>query len=340
MNAGRVLRLEGIRVNVTVRQLRAFAALAGVGSFTRAAEALHVTQPALSSQIRELEGALGVRLFDRSTRAVVLTTTGRELLPIADQILAGLDGLVSHASGVAARRIGRVSVAALPSIAATLFPEAIVRFRARHPGIGVALQDALAGGVADRVRDGLVDFGVSGAIVSDPNLSFESLGTDRMLAALPAGHPLARSRRMRLAELLEQPLILMNRDSSVRVIVDRAAAALGHVIVPAFETAFMSTATSLVRAGLGVTLLPASSSGFAELSGLVLRPVEDASLARPIGLVHRVGRSLSPAAELFAAHTRIELLAWLGRSHDARPSRRSPRSGAVTAPGRRSRRPV
>jgi DNA-binding transcriptional LysR family regulator len=305
-------------VNVTLRQLRAFAALSRLGSFTRTAEALHTTQPALSAQIRELEGALDVRLFDRSTRSVALTSTGRDLLPIVERTLSDLEDVIAHAKGVAERSIGRVAVASVPFVAASFMAQTIADFRARHPGIVVALHDALTGGVADRVRDGTVDFGISGAIVGDPDLVFESLGTDRMLAVMPPGHRLARVRNLRLAQVLTGPLILMHSDSSVRVFVDRAAAALGYVAAPAYEPAYMATAAGLVRAGLGVTLLPASTAGAAELSDLALRPLREPELSRPLGLLRRAGRSLSPAAEAFAAYTRQQFAPWLERSHKPR----------------------
>lgn len=312
-------------MNPTVRQLRAFAVLSGVGSFTRAAAALHTTQPALSAQIRELEGALGVRLFDRNTRSVALTTTGRELLPVVDKILGDLDGVVAHARDIASRSIGKVAVAALPSIAATTLPHTIARFRAAHPGIVVALHDALAGGVADLVRDGAVDFGISGAIVSDPALVFEPQGTDRMVAVLPPDHPLARTRRLTLSALTGIPLVLMDRQSSVRVIVDRAYAAHGTVPLPAYEAAFMATAMGMVRAGLGVTVLPASAFELATVSDLVIRPLDEPALERTLGLVRRAGRSLSPAADLFAQAARMDLAAWLRRRPNGRrrgPARR------------------
>ena len=306
-------------MNVTVRQLRAFAILAGVGSFTRAAAALHTTQPALSAQIRELESALGVRLFDRNTRSVATTATGRELLPVVDRILADVGSVVAHARDVAERNIGKVALAALPSLAASRLPHAIGRFRRANPGIAIRLFDALAERVGDMVRDGVVDFGISGNFGNDPALVFEPLGTDRMVAVLPLRDPLTRVRRITLARLLDAPLILMDRHSSVRVTVDRACAALGRVPTPAYEAAFMATAMGMVRAGLGVTLLPASAFELATASGLAIRPLDEPALERTLGFVRRAGRSLSPAAELFASCVRSDLQRWLERP----PARRA-----------------
>src|SRR5882672_10342648 len=111
-------------MNISLRQLRAFAAVAQLGSFTRAADALHATQPALSAQINELEDSLGVRLFDRSTRSVTITQAGRDLLPVVAKILDDVARVPTHARDVARKNIGRVVVAALPSVSSTLLPQA------------------------------------------------------------------------------------------------------------------------------------------------------------------------------------------------------------------------
>src|SRR5882724_5229900 len=136
-------------MNISLRQLRAFATIGHLGSFTRAAEALHATQPALSAQIGELEGALGVRLFDRSTRSVTITRAGHDLLPVVDKILADVELVVTHAHDVSRINVGRVIVAALPSVSSTLLPRAVVRFRAQHPGVTFVLKDALAERIVD-----------------------------------------------------------------------------------------------------------------------------------------------------------------------------------------------
>jgi LysR family carnitine catabolism transcriptional activator len=317
--------MNGGTMNVTVRQLRAFAILAGVGSFTRAAAALHTTQPALSAQIRELETALGVRLFDRNTRSVAMTVTARELLPVVDRILADVTGVIAHARDVAARNIGKVAVAALPSIAATLLPQTVGRFCAAHRGIVVALHDALADRVAEMVRDEVVDFGISGAVGGEASLVFEPLGTDRMVAVLPPGHALTRKPRIELVDLLDTALILMDRESSVRHIVDLACAARGRVAAPVYEAAFMATAVGMVRAGLGATLLPSSAFELNLLADLMIRPVDEPLLERRLGIVRRAGRSLSPAADLFATALRADLIAWLTRRPPKRRQAATPR---------------
>jgi DNA-binding transcriptional LysR family regulator len=172
-------------MDFTLRQLRAFATIARLRSFTRAADVLHTTQPALSAQIRELEASLGVRLFDRNTRSVAPTRAGADLLPVVDQVLGALDSVAARAEDVAARNTGRVVVAALPSLAATLVPAVVARMRERHPGIAVVVRDALAERTLGAVRAGEVDLALTSAPPHDRELVFAPLLADRMMAVLP-----------------------------------------------------------------------------------------------------------------------------------------------------------
>lgn len=287
--------------NVSVRQMRAFVVIGRLKSFTQAAALLHSTQPALSARIRELEVALDLRLFDRNTRSVRLTQAGEDLLPVVAQVLADLGSLLERAKDVATRNTGRVTVAALPSISSELLPATLARFARRYPGISIGMRDAVADRVLELVRNREVDFGVTSVGGGDPKLDFTPLLSDRIVAVLPRSHPLARRRKLSLAALVEHPLILMDRDSSVRHIVDATYAASGRMPAPAFEATFMATAVGLVRAGLGVTLLPSSAHEVRTATDLAVREIQHPGLERSVGVLRLKDRSLSPPAEAFVA---------------------------------------
>ena len=288
-------------MNISLRQLRAFVSIGRLGSFTKAADALHATQPALSAQIRELEESLGVKLFDRSTRSVTLTQAGEDLLPVVDNVLGDLGSVVARAQDVAKRNTGRVVVAALPSLAATLLPSVVARMRVEHPGITVAIRDALAERILGLVRAGEADLAVTSAPPIDPQLQFKPLLTDRMVAVMPVDHPLAKVKVVKLVELLASPMVLMDRDSSVRRIVDAACASIGRLAEPVYEAAFMSTAIGLVRAGLGATLLPSSAAELRTADDLVVRDLAVPRVERALGILATRRRSYSPAAEAFVS---------------------------------------
>src|SRR4051812_23779186 len=147
-------------MNVTFRQLQAFAAVAAAGSFTRAAERLHVTQSAVSVLIRELEADLGIRLFDRTTRRVEITEAGIDFRAGAEKLIADMEHAVRHTHDLVERKRGRITVAAPPLLAAAFLPRTIQAFQRAYPGIRVALIDVPTDQIVSRVKSGEADLGV------------------------------------------------------------------------------------------------------------------------------------------------------------------------------------
>jgi DNA-binding transcriptional LysR family regulator len=285
--------------NVDLRHLEAFIAVARHGSFTRAAKSLNVSQPAFTVQIRQLEEAMGVRLLDRTTRSVQLTPSGRELAPALERSLRDLTALLTGTTAHSGKTIGHVSVASLPSLCGTMLPAVIRSFVRKHKAISVQLRDALGMRIPTLVKSAEVDFGFGSIQKGDPDIEFTPLFRDRMHAIFLPGGPLNEKKSMTLRDLTTFPLILMSRDSTVRTLVDTGLAAIGHFTTPAYEVGFMSTALGMVRAGLGVTILPASSVDLESAGGLISVPVTNPSLDRDIGFIQSRGRSPSPAAAAF-----------------------------------------
>jgi len=283
-------------MNVDLRQLRVFLAIARLGNFTRAAERLHLSQPSLSQHLRHLEGALGIRLFDRSTRSVALTTAGEDFLPVAERLVDEFDSAVASVADLAARRRGRVTVAALPSIAAEALPRAIAVLRAKNPEITVSLRDDVAEQIAARVRSGEVDFGIGATDVDETELAVSPFTTDIMVAVVPRAHPLTRAKKVPWKTLAAYPFVAMSRDSSVRRLTDQAFARNGLVSSPAFEAKYLSTALGLIAHNLGVGVFPSSALPMIAGAGLAHVVLTDPQVRRPIGILSRRGRSLSPAA--------------------------------------------
>ncbi len=275
-----------------------------MGSFTRAARHLHLSQPALTVQIRHLEDAIGVRLFDRSTRMVKPTSVGRELAPMLERVLREIDAVLVNTRELASHIKGTVTVGALPSISSKLIPAAIAEFQIRYPGIVVRLRDVLAERIVRLVKAERVDFGIGTLRTPDPEIEFAPLLTDHLGVIFPAGHPLERRRNITLKTLSPFPLILMDRETSVRDIVDRAFESIGVTAHPVFEVVNVSTAVALVKAGLGLTIQPSSAMELASSRGLRFRSVAHRGLTRRIGMIRNARRSLSPSAEAFVGMLR------------------------------------
>ena len=155
-------------------------------------------------------------------------------------------------------------------------------FRKENPGIAIHLRDAVGIKVANMVRAGEVDFGFGSLPASGPDVEFTPLFNDRLSAIFPRHSPLGQKRSLSLKDLAASPLILMGRDSSVRAVVDRALAAIGHLDPPAYEASYISTALGMVEAGLGVTILPASVLRMDRGHGLI-EPTDSESQDRPRG---------------------------------------------------------
>ena len=278
------------------RHIAAFLAIARCGNFTRAAAELHVSQPALTVQIRQLEAALGVRLFDRNNRNVALTQLGRELVAPFTRVFLDMQSIVESAQDAAAHRRGVVTVACLPSIASDLLPRAIARLIERHQGITVLVRDAVAARVIELVKSGEADFGVSGCGRRDRDLAVHPLFADRLVAFARVDHQIAKRSGVTLRELARHPLVVTGKDSSVRELLDRSLEREKLALDIAQEVTYMSTALGMAAAGLGVAILPeaAIAAAPATLRRIAIRrPV----LRRQVGILTRARHSLQPAAQ-------------------------------------------
>lgn len=284
-------------MNVSARQARAFMQLAHHRSFTRAAVELNLSQPALTVQIRKLEEALGVQLFERSTRMVELTPVGRELVPIFRRIVQDLDSIVRRANEAAKRYDDTIRVACVPSIASTLLPNMISIFLKENPRVEVLVSDVVWSRVLATIRSGEVEFGIGAPGPDAADLDAISLMEDHMHVVFPARHPLSRERDVTLNTILQYPLVLTGKDSNVRMEVDSALAAQGHFAVPVREVGHSSSAIGLVSAGFGVAILPATLMELRAAPRLRSKPIIDC--VRRIAILKKSGRRLS------STHTKL-----------------------------------
>ncbi len=280
-------------------QLRAFVTLADERSFTRAARRLNLSQPALTVQIRNLELSFGGKLFDRDPRGVALTRIGGELAPRLRRLLSDLDGAMSEAKDLANGRRGTIRIAALPSFSAGRLPDLVARFRAANPAISFVIRDAIASKVVAAVQSEAADLGVTAGVELTQGVEILHEASDRLCVVFPRLHPLAARREIALADLADFPLVLMDPETSVRAIVDAAFVSAGRIIRPAVEATYMMTAVSLVRAGLGITILPASAKEIDAEPSLISRPIDDARFSRTISLIKKRARTLPPSCENF-----------------------------------------
>ncbi|CAG9169176.1 LysR family transcriptional regulator [Cupriavidus respiraculi] len=281
-------------MNLSVKHLRAFVALAAHRNFTRAAQACHLSQSAFSALIQTLEEQAGARLFERTTRSVELSVEGKRFEDVAARLLSDFETAFAELRDHAERRKGRVAIAALPSIAAGDLPPILAAFRQRYPGIAMELFDLLADGCIDLVRRGRVDLALAPAPAQDRDLRIEPLIADTFHLVCPADHPLASRKRIPPQALAGLPFIQLSRTSSVRQHLDAALHPLK--LNGVMEVEHLATVAGLVAAGLGVTAVPALALFQFRLEGLAVRPLQMPSLVRDICLIRLKDRGDSAAA--------------------------------------------
>ena len=308
--------------SVTLRQLRAFVAVAQEQSITRAAGRMHLTASALSMLVSSLEAELAVRLFERTTRRVVLTEEGQALLPSVQMVFKDLDQAFDGLRQLSARRRGRFAVATSPLLAATLLPQLLASFRLRFPDIAVDLLDLPVDGIAQAVREGRADFGVCTADQEVAGLLTTTLYQDRLMLACLADHPLAGRKEVRWSELVGEPLALLRPGSGLRSLAERGFAEIGEPVVPAFEVAHVSTAVGLVEAGLAVAILPSFALSRTRSPSVVAVPLTAPVIQRDIVALTDSQRELTGPCEAFLAHFKTVVTELSGQSQPAAPRKR------------------
>jgi DNA-binding transcriptional LysR family regulator len=286
-------------MNVTLRQLRAFVLVARLGSFTRAAQAMHVTQSALSLLVRELESGMNTRLLDRTTRAVSLTVAGSEFFPEAQRVLGDLERAIASVDKLMAKERGKVVIAAPLVLSSTYLPPILAAFRAAYPGIELVLHDTLPTQVLPQVRSGIADIGIGTFPASEADLQRVLLFTEAMVAVFPAAHRFAAVKRLTWEQLAAEPILALRRGSVFRDLADAGFASVGRTLEPAFEADYAGSLVGLVDAGLGVAILPGYAAKLTDRSRIRCRRLEKPVIDRDVSLVQRVGPTPSPAAQAF-----------------------------------------
>lgn len=289
-------------MNLSSRDIAAFLALAEHQHFTRAAAQCHLSQPAFSALIRALEESVGLRLFDRSTRHVLLTPEGERFMESALRIQAELQACRQAMRDTAQLKRGRAAIALLPSLAAGWLPGVLQVFLQRHPGVELEIADVLSEPCIARVASGAADFALAAIRADTPDLQAEPFCTDGFHLVCRADHALAARRRLQLADLRPWPFVHLARHSSVRQYLD--AAFFPEPMQTLVEVEQLATVMGLVAAGLGISVVPALALFHFDKPQLVTRPLPLPGLDRQIYLVRRRGRSLSVAAQALYALVR------------------------------------
>jgi LysR family hydrogen peroxide-inducible transcriptional activator len=280
----------------TLRQLEYAVAVADRKSFHRAARACHVSQPGLSAQIRQLEEALEVRLFERDRRGVLLTAAGAELVRRARTVLEEAQGLAEAARAFRAPLAGALKLGVIPTIAPHLLPRVLPGLRERHPGLRLELHEGLTGDLVARLRRGELDLLLVALEAPLEGLATLPLFEDPFVAAMPSGHRLAGRKRLREDDLRGESVLLLDDGHCLRAQALTFCQGAGAKELGDFRASSLATLVEMVRGGAACTLLPAlAADALGRGSDLVLVPFAPPAPFRTIGFAWR--KSSGRAAE-------------------------------------------
>ncbi len=285
---------------VELRQLAVFVAVAEEGSFTRAADRLHVVQSAVSAGVRNLERELGASLFDRSTHRVALTDAGRALLPEARATLAAATAARDAIDAVRGGIRGTVLLGTMQAqgMRAIGFPKLLARFRHHHPLVEVHIRHAAGGSteMASQVRDGRLDLAFVSLLSNQlPGVELTPLTREPMMVLAPVGHRLAKRKSIPIATLADEPLVEFPPGWGLRIVSDQAFAAAGITRTITFEVNDTASVIEFVRHGLALSLLPASFVG--DRRGLASIPIRGPMTEFRTAIAAPSNRRLTAAAQ-------------------------------------------
>lgn len=281
-------------------QLHSFLKVAEVGNVTRAAEALYLTQPAVTQHIKSLENELGVVLFDRTGRGVRLTEAGEAFREYTHRCLALLDEGRAVILDLQKGSVGRIAIGAGVTTSIFHLPQWLQEFRDHYPGIDVVVKTGRSREVAGWVLERDIDLGLVTSPVDHPDLRVTGLFDEEIILVAPPDHPLAYNNGT-AQKLEESPLILFPHGSGFREYLDHTLAEAGVQAQVKMETDSVEAIKSFVMVGLGVSFLPESAVDAEVEAGLLERVTVESlpRLARNTSVVYRIDRYLSTAAQGF-----------------------------------------
>lgn len=280
-----------------VNQLKTLIHVAELGSLSKAADRLHIAQPALSRQIRMLEEEIGQPLFERHGRGMLITEMGREVLLHATRVMAELEAIRSAASDWRSSYRGTVAIGMTTTAAEIATVPLAKRIKADHPHLAIRFVSAFSGHVLDWLQRGEIDVGITYEPLPMRSLRIRPVMSESLLLIGSAEDGLDRSVAVTFASLADRPLVLPSPRHGLRAIVDACAEKAGVALTPSVEADTYGGMIALVRAGFGPTILPlAPVFSQVERGELTAAPLIDPPPTRRVVLAYPADRAVSPAA--------------------------------------------
>lgn len=285
-------------MNLDIDGLMAFVKIYELGSFSHAATELFISQPALSRRLKKLETRIGVRLIDRTTQKMSLTAVGRDFYPQAQRLLRDLADAAERLQDVSKWQAGSVTIAAIPTAAYEYLPNVIRAYGQRYPNNRIRIMDIAAQDVVRAVLRGDAEFGLSFLGAQDIEVDFQPMFDDPFVLVCRRDHPLAKKRAVSWGELSPYRLVHVGANNSSSILLDLVLNKVSAQLRWFYEVDNQfASGLGLVKADLGIMILPRLAFADHRYTDLVCRPLKDPVMSRNVGILRRSGAALSPAAE-------------------------------------------
>ncbi|HUX30888.1 MAG TPA: LysR family transcriptional regulator [Thiobacillus sp.] len=284
---------------LTLRQFRVFGAVARHLSFSRAAEELHLSQPAVSMQVRGIETILGIRLTEQLGKKIFLTEAGREVLHASQAITARLDDLQANLAQLQSIDSGQLKLAATSTVN-VVATDILARFRGRYPEVSVHLDVSNRAAVLDQLVGNRIDLAIMGQVPDGLGLEATRFMDNPLVVIAPPGHPLAGQKHISVESLAAESFLVREAGSGTRGAMERFFAARGLEIRSSMEMSSNEAIKQAVQAGLGLGILSLQTLEMElALKRLAVLEVEGFPIMRHWYIVHRADKRLSPVAQAF-----------------------------------------
>lgn len=280
--------------DLSLRQLQYVVAVAETLGFHRAAERCHVSQPTLSAQVQQLESVLGVKIFERDRRRVLVTSAGADIVARARRVLVEAVDLLAAATRLREPFVGTVRVGVIPTVAPYLLPEIMPRIGKAYPKLALVFREEKTADIVRELSEGALDAGLLALEADVGGCAHAAIARDSFVAALPKGHALARKKRLDLSDLEGEDVLLLDEGHCLR---DQALAlcAKAKAAETPFRATSLATLAQMVSSGAGITLLPSMAVPVENRRGqLEVRPFARPIPGRTIALIWRPSSPLAP----------------------------------------------
>jgi LysR family carnitine catabolism transcriptional activator len=292
-------------MNITLKQVRTFVTIAQSKSFAEAGDILHLSQPALSISMKNLEETIGGKLLARSTRTLSLTPEGKLFFPVAKRLLTDFDDAFIELSELFSLKRGNLSLAAMPSFASTHLPQHLLAFTEKYQEIKVRVHDVIAEEAVAMVQTGKVEFAISFDPGEFDDLNFETLFSDQLLAVFPEDHALAQADALvqgddlTWQQLSQYPFIALQRPSSIRMLMENTLAEQELFLQIKYESNQLATVVQMVANKLGVSAIPSLYKQQIQALKIKHSQLTSPTISRRVGIITRKRYPLSQSAQFF-----------------------------------------